>query len=140
MKRISMLCVAIIIALSVTACTGVDEDAEIHVQSDGLSIQDKRVGEGAVAIPGKKLTVDYTGWYWEGRKKKKFHDSGKPITFTLGRGEVIRGWDRGLKGMKTGGFRWLGVPKHLGYGRGSSEKGIPPNAILWFDVELLEVK
>ncbi len=113
---------------------------------DELKIIDSVVGEGAEAISGKRLTVNYTGWLYEpskeDKKGKKFDSSiGKaPFSFGLGRGEVIQGWDIGMEGMKVGGKRTLIIPSFKAYGPGGSPPAIPPNATLIFDVELLDVK
>ncbi|MFH1831000.1 MAG: FKBP-type peptidyl-prolyl cis-trans isomerase [Pseudomonadota bacterium] len=110
----------------------------------GLAYQDVKVGTGAMAVAGKKVSVDYTGWLDEGdRKGKKFdssHDRAQAFVFTLGAGQVIKGWDEGVAGMKVGGKRILMIPPHLGYGARGAGSAIPPNADLIFEVELLEVK
>lgn len=103
-----------------------------------LKTEDLKSGSGAEAIPGKTLTVHYTGWLANG---KKFDSSvGKaPFDFILGSGTVIRGWDLGFAGMKEGGKRKLIIPPYLGYG--SRQAGpIPPESTLVFEVELLKVK
>ena len=108
---------------------------------------DGKVGSGAVATAGSDVTVHYTGWiYSESAKDKhglKFDssvDRGEPFTFLLGAGQVIRGWDDGVAGMKVGGKRTLLIPSEYGYGRDGAGGVIPPNASLVFDVELLGVK
>jgi len=108
---------------------------------------DERVGTGNEAIAGRQVTVHYTGWlYDEGRsdhKGKKFdssRDRNEPFPFRLGAGEVIRGWDDGVAGMKVGGRRTLTIPPGLGYGSRGAGGVIPPNATLIFDVELLDVR
>jgi FKBP-type peptidyl-prolyl cis-trans isomerase len=102
-----------------------------------LKTEDARVGTGAEAIAGKRVTVHYTGWLANG---KKFDSSkgGPPFAFRLGAGEVIAGWDQGVAGMKVGGVRKLIIPPSLGYGA-SGDGPIPPNATLVFEVELLGV-
>ncbi|MDM4765569.1 FKBP-type peptidyl-prolyl cis-trans isomerase [Pelomonas sp. SE-A7] len=109
----------------------------------GLQYQDTVVGEGAEAKAGARVTVHYTGWlYKNGGKGKKF-DSSKdrrdPFRFRLAGGEVIRGWDEGVQGMKIGGTRMLVIPPELGYGARGAGGVIPPNATLLFEVELLAV-
>ena len=108
---------------------------------------DTRTGEGAVATAGQHVTVHYTGWLYdeasEGHRGRKFdssRDRNDPFTFRLGAGEVIRGWDEGVAGMKVGGQRTLTIPSELGYGRRGAGGVIPPNATLVFDVELLGVR
>lgn len=97
-------------------------------------------GEGDMAVPGRSVTVHYTGWLTNGTKFDSSHDRVKPFTFRLGAGEVIKGWDEGVEGMRVGGKRKLTIPPKLGYGRFGSPPVIPGNATLVFEVELLKVK
>ncbi|HWK40172.1 MAG TPA: FKBP-type peptidyl-prolyl cis-trans isomerase [Hyphomicrobium sp.] len=110
----------------------------------GLTIVDTQPGSGAEAQPGNRCVMHYTGWLYEnGVKGKKFDssvDRGEPFEFGLGQGQVIKGWDEGVAGMKVGGKRTLIIPPSLGYGARGAGGVIPPNATLMFDVELLEVK
>ncbi|WP_416057952.1 FKBP-type peptidyl-prolyl cis-trans isomerase [Stenotrophomonas maltophilia] len=107
---------------------------------------DTQVGNGAEAMPGQKVTVHYTGWIYDQRTENKhgktFDSSvgrGEPFIFALGAGQVIRGWDEGVAGMKVGGKRTLMIPPDYGYGdRGIGP--IPAGSSLVFDVELLDVK
>jgi peptidylprolyl isomerase len=105
-----------------------------------LQVTDVVLGTGAEAVSGKKVTVDYTGRLLTGRKFDSSLDRGQPFTFTLGAGQVIRGWDQGVAGMKVGGKRTLVIPPHLGYGASGAGAVIPPNATLVFDVELKGVE
>ena len=112
-----------------------------------LQITDASVGTGAEATAGKTVTVHYTGWLYDAkaadRHGKKFdssRDRNDPFEFRLGAGQVIRGWDQGVAGMKVGGKRTLVIPSDLGYGRRGAGGAIPPDATLVFDVELLGVK
>ena len=110
----------------------------------GLIYTDSEVGTGAEAVSGQNVSVHYTGWLQEpgGQKGKKFDSSvyrGSPFGFRLGAGQVIKGWDQGVAGMKVGGKRTLIIPSELGYGARGAGGVIPPNAILIFDVELLGV-
>lgn len=102
-----------------------------------LKIEDLKHGTGAEAVAGKKVTVHYTGWLANGTK---FDSSkgGSPFSFRLGDGEVIKGWDQGVAGMKVGGVRKLIIPPNLGYGA-DGDGPIPPKATLVFEVELLGV-
>ena len=107
----------------------------------GLKYTDLVVGTGASPRPGQRAVVHYTGTLNDdnGMKFDSSRDKGQPYSFTLGRGEVIKGWDEGVATMKVGGRRRLVVPPALGYG--ARPKGdIPPNSTLVFDVELLDVK
>jgi FKBP-type peptidyl-prolyl cis-trans isomerase FkpA len=107
----------------------------------GLQYWDIVVGTGAVAKEGDRVRVHYTGWLTTGKKFDSSVDAGRPFTFALGNGEVIRGWDEGIEGMKVGGKRQLHIPPELGYGEGGSPDGaIPPNATLIFDVQVLSVQ
>lgn len=105
-----------------------------------LVVEDVAVGTGAEAAPGRVVRVHYTGTLMEGTKFDSSRDRNEPFEFTLGQGEVIAGWDEGIKGMKAGGTRKLTIPARMAYGPRSPGAGIPPNAALKFDVELLDVK
>ena len=109
----------------------------------GLQYEDTVVGDGAEAKAGQHVTVHYTGWlYNDGTKGAKFDsskDRNDPFAFDLGGGQVIKGWDEGVQGMKVGGKRTLVIPPQLGYGARGAGGVIPPNATLMFDVELLGV-
>jgi FKBP-type peptidyl-prolyl cis-trans isomerase len=129
-------------AIVATACGGTEVS-----QVTELIRQDGRAGTGAEAISGRTVTVHYTGWLYDasrGDKKGTKFDSSRdrndPFTFNLGAGEVIRGWDEGVAGMKVGGQRTLTIPAAMGYGARGAGGLIPPNAALVFDVELLDVK
>jgi peptidylprolyl isomerase len=110
----------------------------------GLQYDDTRIGTGASPAKGQTCVMHYTGWLWvNGTKGSKFDssvDRGKPFTFPLGVGRVIKGWDEGVATMKVGGARTLLIPPALGYGANGAGGVIPPNATLLFEVELLEVK
>jgi FKBP-type peptidyl-prolyl cis-trans isomerase len=108
---------------------------------EGLKYWDLQVGTGAEAKKGHKVKVHYTGWLLEeGSKFDSSLDRGQPFEFTIGAGQVIKGWDIGVAGMKVGGKRQLRIPPELGYGMRGAGGAIPPNAYLIFDVELLDVK
>jgi len=106
----------------------------------GLKYNDDKVGEGASPSQGQRVSVHYTGWLTDGTKFDSSRDRGQPFQFTIGRGEVIKGWDEGVASMKVGGKRKLTIPPELGYGARGAGGVIPPNATLVFDVELLDVK
>ncbi len=106
----------------------------------GLGIIDIEAGSGETPETGKLLVVHYTGWLSEdGTKFDSSLDRGTPLEFPLGAGQVIAGWDEGLATMKVGGKRRLIIPPELAYGE-EGRPGIPPNAELTFDIELLEIK
>ena len=110
----------------------------------GLRIIDVKPGTGPVPQAGQTVTVNYTGWLFvDGKKGKKFDsslDRGEPFSFTLGQGQVIKGWDEGLATMHVGGKRTLIIPPDLGYGARGAGGDIPPGATLMFDVDLLGAK
>jgi FKBP-type peptidyl-prolyl cis-trans isomerase len=106
----------------------------------GLEYWDIKEGTGAVAKSGQTVTVNYTGWLLSGKKFDSSVDAGRPFNFKLGAGQVIKGWDQGVAGMKVGGKRQLRIPPDLAYGEGGYPGVIPGDATLIFDVELLGVK
>jgi FKBP-type peptidyl-prolyl cis-trans isomerase FkpA len=106
---------------------------------DKLISEDLVVGTGATAASGQKVTVHYTGWLTNGTKFDSSKDRGDPFVFPLGKGQVIKGWDQGVQGMKVGGKRKLTIPPEMGYGSRGAGGVIPPNATLVFEVELLGV-
>jgi peptidylprolyl isomerase/FKBP-type peptidyl-prolyl cis-trans isomerase FkpA len=105
-----------------------------------LQKEDLVVGTGTEAVAGKDVTVHYVGILQNGTKFDASRDHGQPFTFTLGAGQVIKGWDVGVVGMKVGGKRKLTIPSEMGYGARGAGGVIPPNATLVFDIELLDVK
>jgi FKBP-type peptidyl-prolyl cis-trans isomerase len=107
--------------------------------ASGLQYWDIVVGTGATATPGSAVKVHYSGFLTNGQKFDSSRDRGEPFSFPLGAGQVIKGWDEGVAGMKVGGQRQLRIPPELGYGAAGAPGAIPPNATLIFDVELLEV-
>jgi peptidylprolyl isomerase len=112
--------------------------------NSGLKYEDTVVGSGNSPKSGQTCVMHYTGWLWvDGKKGSKFDssvDRGRPFSFQIGVGMVIKGWDEGVASMQIGGKRTLLIPPNLGYGARGAGGVIPPNATLVFDVELLEVK
>ncbi|HEY8642190.1 MAG TPA: FKBP-type peptidyl-prolyl cis-trans isomerase [Candidatus Dormibacteraeota bacterium] len=106
----------------------------------GLQIVEIEAGTGPEARSGQEVTVHYTGWLTNGTKFDSSRDRGDPFKFSLGRGQVIRGWDEGVAGMKVGGRRRLVIPPDLGYGSRGAGGAIPGGATLLFNVELLGVR
>lgn len=111
----------------------------MNTTASGLQFEDSVVGTGAEAVAGKMVEVHYTGTFANGSKFDSSLDRGKPFTFKLGAGQVIKGWDEGVAGMKVGGKRKLVIPYQLGYGERGSPPVIPPKSELTFAVELLRV-
>jgi len=140
----------VVLALAFTGCDGCKngktEDAN-KTETSGpaadvteLVIVDTQVGTGATAEAGKTVSVHYTGKLTNGTTFDSSVPRGEAFTFHLGGGEVIKGWDEGVKGMKVGGKRKLTIPPQMGYGSTGAGGVIPPNATLIFDVELLKVE
>ncbi len=136
------LIVLLLSTLAAASCTGAPASPSPSV---ALSQTDVRVGTGAEAATGGVLTVNYTGWLYDAskadRKGLRFDSSlgQAAFVFTLGSGQVIKGWDQGVPGMKVGGLRRLVIPPSLAYGEVRSG-GIPPNATLVFDIELVGIQ
>ena len=147
--RLTAFASAILISVVLAAACGSSTSPSTTDNSGGitnLQSTDLRVGTGTEASNGRSLTVHYTLWLYSttaadhrGTRIESSRDRGQPYTFTLGAGQVIPGWDQGVLGMRVGGQRTLIVPPRLAYGS-SGANGIPPNASLVFDIELLDVR
>ena len=149
LNRISRLSLALLLSATcvTTACSQQDITPMETSNVTELIKKDMTKGEGAEAKAGQQVSVHYTGWLYDAKgvenKGKKFdssRDRGTPFEFSLGAGEVIKGWDEGVQGMKVGGNRTLIIPPAMGYGKRGAGGVIPPNATLVFDVELIGVK
>ena len=147
MNRTTVFALVITLALSAIGC-GQSESTQMGQSNiTELTKQDTRAGDGNEATAGRTVTVHYTGWLYDatkadhkGTKFDSSRDRNEPFTFPLGGGQVIRGWDEGVVGMKVGGQRTLTIPPDFGYGARGAGGVIPPNATLVFDVELLDVR
>jgi FKBP-type peptidyl-prolyl cis-trans isomerase FkpA len=113
---------------------------ELSAGVTALNIEDVKVGTGAEAVAGRRVTVHYAGTLMEGTPFDSSKDRNEPFQFVLGRREVIPGWDEGVKGMRVGGTRRLTIPSSMAYGPRGAAGVIPPNAALKFDIELLGVE
>lgn len=124
---------------SVDSSQGSDPALVITTDS-GLQYRDLVVGTGAEASVGATAVVHYTGWLMDGTKFDSSLDSGNPFSFSIGAGDVIKGWDEGVASMKVGSKRELTIPADLAYGDRGAGGRIPPGATLIFEVELLELR
>jgi FKBP-type peptidyl-prolyl cis-trans isomerase len=113
--------------------------AAYDTTDSGLLIHDFTEGEGPAAAPGDRLTVEYTGWLRSDSTRFDSSVGRRPFVFVLNTGQVIAGWDEGVRGMRVGGERSLVIPPHLGYGEDGSGGAIPPDATLIFEIELLDL-
>jgi len=155
------LVVLAVVAYAVTACAKKEQETQsaapavaspvagtpatpaasnVVTTSSGLKYEVLRGGNGPVAKAGQTVSVHYTGWLTDGTKFDSSVDRGQPFSFALGAGQVIKGWDEGVAGMKVGEKRKLTIPSDLGYGQRGAGNVIPPNATLVFDVELLGIQ
>lgn len=141
--RSAIIAVAVIAATPLIPANAQPQESAMTTTASGLQIEDTKVGDGASPKTGQTCTMHYTGWLYEnGARGAKFDssvDRGQPFDFTIGVGQVIKGWDEGVATMKVGGKRTLIIPAQLGYGARGAGGVIPPNATLIFDVELLGI-
>lgn len=138
MKLVAGCMVAALMALPVQAAE--KRTQAMTTTASGLKYVDLVVGTGASPVRGKQVKVHYTGTLENGTKFDSSVDRRQPFSFVIGVGQVIKGWDEGVMGMKVGGKRKLVIPANLGYGARGAGGVIPPHATLLFDVELLDVQ
>lgn len=119
--------------------TGENLNQVINNSNNGLKIEDIKVGTGSAVKAGDTVVINYTGTLEDGTKFDSSYDHGQPFTTQIGVGQVIKGWDEGVVGMKVGGERKLTIPPDLAYGD-QSVGSIPPNSTLIFDVSLVAIK
>ena len=142
LRGVVSVAAATVAALTIAACGPTPTTPSVGAP---YSQTDLRVGTGTEAVAGKVISVNYTGWLHDSTKTEQkglqFDSSagGTPLTFTLGAGQVIQGFDQGMAGMKVGGARRLVIPSSLGYG-GVRNGSIPAFSTLVFDVELVDVQ
>ena len=110
------------------------------VNPSGLRYVDLRPGQGEEAQPGKIVEVHYVGWLEDGTRFDSSRDHDRPFTFRLGAGDALKGWDEGLVGMKVGGKRKLTIPPDLGFGKQGVGSVVPPNAVVFYEFELVGVR
>jgi FKBP-type peptidyl-prolyl cis-trans isomerase len=143
---VEILAITMFVAVGLAFAQKADTSAPTKVTGaptktpSGLEYWDIKVGTGAEAKSGQHVTVDYTGWLTSGKKFDSSVGTGRPFGFALGGGQVIKGWDEGVVGMKVGGKRQLRIPPDLAYGQKGYPGAIPPSATLIFDVQLVDVK
>lgn len=138
-------CVALSTLLVAPGCGKQEElppgpGVNVDDKKEELEIKDLKVGEGAEAKEGSAVSVHYTGTLKSGKKFDSSLDRKEPFQFTIGQGQVIKGWEKGVVGMKVGGKRKLTIPYDLAYGEAGKPPDIPPRATLVFEIELLDVK
>ena len=142
MKHIAL---SLLAGLGVCLVAGVvladDKKEEKVIKTDsGLQYVELKEGDGTAAKKGDTVEVHYTGWLKDGKKFDSSKDRGQPFSFKLGGGQVIKGWDEGVAGMKVGGRRKLIIPAELAYGKKGAGNVIPADAELTFEVELLKIR
>jgi len=133
-----VLMVSVVAIMVIVNAADLTSDPDLVTTKSGLKYKDLKLGEGATVAAGNRVTVHYTGTFTDGQKFDSSLDRNKPFELTIGRGQVIKGWDEGLVGMKVGGKRKLIVPPELAYGDAGQPPKIPPKATLIFEVEIVD--
>ena len=146
MNRILMrlgLVLAVAAGVTLAACGSPTSPSSFQTSTGTYTQTDLTTGTGATAVTGNRVTVAYTGWFYDTSRpdgKGNSFDSSTGFSFTIGAGQVIAGWDQGVPGMRVGGQRRLILPPNLAYGSRGSGSVIPPNATLVFDITLLSIQ
>lgn len=150
MKKKILIGIVVLIAIGIiyTLTSGRKEENMSQTQNPNtqaspsaeLKIEDLKEGTGSAVQAGDNITINYKGTLLDGTKFDSSYDRNEPFQTQIGVGQVIKGWDEGIIGMKVGGKRKLTIPSDLGYGERGAGGVIPPNATLIFDLELLEIK
>jgi peptidylprolyl isomerase len=149
MRTLFRMTLLALVGLGLTVSAAVPKDdpkdkdkteKKVITTKSGLKYSDEKEGTGDPAKAGDTVDVHYTGRLKDGKKFDSSLDRGEPISFKLGTGRVIKGWDEGVAGMKVGGKRQLIIPSDLAYGKRGRPPVIPPDAELTFDVELMKIK
>ncbi len=138
MKSRKMIVVILLITLSFLVMNLYGK-GKVKKMKSGLQYEVLTKGTGEICKKGDKVKVHYTGWLMDGKKFDSSVDRGQPFEFTVGVGQVIKGWDEGVAGMKIGEKRMLTIPSDLAYGESGAGTVIPPKATLKFEVELLSI-
>lgn len=117
----------------------VDNATDSAKNYPGFKVEDLKIGTGSAVKSGDRIKINYLGTLTDGKKFDSSYDRGVPFETQIGVGQVIKGWDLGVLGMKVGGKRKLTIPPELGYGEKGAGEVIPPNATLIFEVELVAI-
>src|SRR5262245_49934941 len=134
--------IALIVLFAAAACSSSSDSTLAPTSVGTFTITDLAAGSGAQAVSGNRVTVSYTGWLYDTSQaagKGKQFDASSSFPFTIGAGQVIRGWDQGVAGMRVGGQRRLIIPPELAYGNQQVSNKIPANATLVFDITLIAI-
>ena len=137
MQNIKWVMLSIIVIYIFLSCSSKSDEPVIT--DSGLKYIDMVLGDGDAPKVGQRVTVHYTGWLEDGKKFDSSYDRNTPLEFSVGVGEMIRGFDEGILSMKKGGKRKLFIPSNLAYGSNGIPGVIPPDASIIFEVELIDI-